>query len=107
MIPVELLYILICLAMALSVYAVWQYESRIYGNIVFGGFISSTLWFYLAANIITGNVFYTYSDMTDTLVDVPFFWIFVLFGVVMSIYTLLLAWEAITENKRAMEVPDI
>ena len=101
MIPVELVYILICLAFALSVYAVWHHDSRVYGNIVFGGFASSILWFYLAANVITGNVFYTYTDTTDAMVDVPFFWLFVLFGVVMCIYTLVLAWEAITESRAA------
>lgn len=99
MIPVELMYVLICLAFALSVYAVWHHDSRVYGNIVFGGFASSILWYFLAANIITGNVFYTYTDMTDTLVDVPFFWLFILFGVVMTIYTLALSWEAINETK--------
>lgn len=100
MIPVEMMYVLLCLAMALSVYAVWQHSNRVYGNIIFGGFASSILWFFLAGNVITGNIFYDFTDQTDTLVDVPFFWIFVLFGVIMTGYTLVLGYEAVTEREQ-------
>lgn len=99
MIPVEFLYVLIPLAMALSVYAVWHYDSRVYANITIGGITASILWFYCAANIITGNVFYEFSDETDTFIDVSFFWVFILMGVVMVIYTLALSLEAIVEKR--------
>ena len=99
MIPVELVYILAPLALALSVYAVWNLDNRIYANIVMGGFTSSILWFYLGANIITGNVFYTYTDESDILTDTPLFWIFILLGVVMGVYTLALTVEAVTEHQ--------
>jgi len=99
MIPVELVYILVPLAIALSVYAVWDLSNRIYSNIVMGGIMSSILWFYLAANIITENVFYTYTDETDVLIDTPLFWVFMLLGVVMTIYTLALVLEAIMERR--------
>ena len=96
--PIEMMYVLLCLAMALSVYAVWQHSNRVYGNIVFGGFSASVLWFYLAANVITGNIFFDYTDQTDTMVDIPFFWVFVLFGVIMTGYTLVLSFEAVKER---------
>jgi len=99
MIPIELLYILTPIAMVLSVYAVWNLDNRIYANIVMGGFTSSVLWFFLAANVVTENVFYTYTDESDILVDIPLFWVFILLGIVMTIYTLALALEAITERK--------
>jgi hypothetical protein len=102
MIPVELVYILAPLAMALSVYAVWNLDNRIYANIVMGGFTSSILWFFLAANVVTENIFYTYTDLTDTMVDMPLFWVFMLLGAVMSVYTLALALEAVTEHRLDM-----
>lgn len=98
MIPVELMYVLTPIAVALSAYAVWNLDNRVYANIVLGGFASSVLWFYLAANIITGNIFYDASDLTATLIDVPMFWLFILFGVAMTIYTLALGVEAIVEG---------
>ena len=102
MIPVELLYILTPLALALSIYAVWNLNNRIYANIVIGGFSSSVIWFFLAGNIVTGNVFYTFTDETDTFVDMSIFWVFILVGVVMTLYTLALSVEAIMEKR--MEV---
>ena len=102
MIPIELIYVLVPLAMALSIYAVWNLDNRVYANIVMGGFASSVLWFFLAANIITENVYYSVSNTTGitgtVMIDVPTFWVFILFGVVMMIYTIVLAIEAIMER---------
>jgi PKD repeat protein len=97
--PVGALYVLIPLAAILSIYAVSMYDNRIYANIVLGGFTSSVLWFFLAANIITGNVFYSANNKFCTLSDIPLFWVFMLLGVVMSVYTLALALEAVTERR--------
>ena len=98
MIPVELVYVLVPIAVVVSIFAVWNLDNRIYANIVLGGFISSILWYFLAANIITGNVMYDSSDMESVMIDVPLFWIFVLFGVALTIYTLVLLIEAIMEG---------
>lgn len=98
MIPVEMVYILITLAAGLSIYAVWHLDNRIYANIVLGGFTSSVLWFFLAANIITGNVFADVLDGTSTVIDIPLFWLFVMFGLAMTVYSLALAVEAIMEG---------
>ena len=103
MIPVELVYVLTPIAMVVSLYAVWNLDNRIYANIVLGGFIASVLWFFLGANVITGNVIYDPTDMGTVMIDVPLFWIFVLFGVAMTIYTLALSLEAIMER----DVPDV
>ena len=98
MIPVELVYVLVPIAVVVSIFAVWNLDNRIYANIVLGGFISSVLWYFLAANVITGNVMYDSSDMDSVMIDVPLFWIFVLFGVALTIYTLVLLIEAILEG---------
>ena len=102
MIPVEMVYILTTLATGLSIYAVWHLDNRIYANIVLGGFTSSVLWFFLAANVVTENVFYSVSNTSGmrgtVLADMPLFWVFVLFGVAMSIYTLVLSIEAVMER---------
>lgn len=103
MIPVELIYVLVPIAVVVSIFAVWNLDNRIYANIVLGGFISSVLWFFLAANVITGNVVYDSADMDSVMIDVPLFWIFILFGVASTIYTLVLSLEAISEGN----VPDI
>ena len=98
MIPVELVYVLVPIAVIVSLFAVWNLDNRIYANIVLGGFISSILWFFLAVNIITGNVVYDASDMESVMIDLPLFWIFVLFGIALTVYTLILSIEAITEG---------
>ena len=102
MIPIELIYVLVPLAMALSIYAVWNLDNRVYANIVMGGFASSVLWFFLAANVITENVYYSVSNTTGingtVMMDVPTFWVFVLFGIVMMVYTIVLSIEAIMER---------
>ena len=101
MIPVELVYVLTPVAIGVSIFAVWNLDNRIYANIVLGGFIASVLWFFLAANVITGNVVYDSSDMDTVMIDLPLFWIFVLFGVALTIYTLVLSIEAILERNIA------
>ena len=99
MIPIEFLYVLAPLAVALTIYAVKFYDNRVYANIIMGGFSSSILWFYLAGNIITGNIFYNFTDETDTFIDVSFFWVFVLMGIIITLYSLALAIEAIFEKR--------
>ena len=99
-IPATMIYLLIPLAMGLSMFAVWSYDNRVYANIVLGGFSSSVLWFFLAANVITGNIFLCSANRKCILTDISLFWLFVLFGVVMTIYSLALTVEAIMERKR-------
>lgn len=98
MIPVEMFYILTALAVGLSLYAVWHLDNRIYANIVIGGFSSSILWFFLAANVITENIFVDVEVATSQMIDVPLFWLMVLFGVAMTVYTVALSFEAVMEH---------
>ena len=102
MIPVELVYVVGAVALGLSIFAVWNLDNRVYANIILGGFVSSLLWFYLAGNVIVGNVFYTYEEQATVLKDLPLFWILIMFGAAMMIYSVILSVEAITET-----VPDI
>jgi hypothetical protein len=96
--PITFVYLLIPLALGLSVYAGWNYDNRVYANIVLGGMASAVLWFFLAANVITGNIFLCSANTRCVLSDLPLFWVFVLLGVVMTVYTLVMAVEAIRER---------
>ena len=97
MIPIELFCILASLAVGLSLYGVWNLSNRIYANIILGGMASSILWFFLAALVITGDVFYDV-DVNEVMIDTPLFWLMTMFGACMLIYTLLMSVEAIRER---------
>ena len=132
MISLELFEVLSGIAVALSLYAVWQLDNRVYANIILGGFISAILWFYLAGSIITGNV-NTFGAITPnqtfatvapanasyatitlmaystpvTLDDVPLFWVYILIGLAMASYTLIMLIEAAVERKRGKGISDL
>ena len=100
-VPVTAMFTLIPVALGMSIYTGWSSRNRVYGNIILGGVLSSILWFFLAGNIITGNVFYSPENKYCVVSDLPLFWIFVLFGVVMSIFSLILIIEVLMERHMA------
>jgi len=101
LIPMTFVYTLIPVAMGVSLYTGWSSQNRVYGNIILGGSVASIIRFFLGANVITGNVFYSSENKFCVVSDTPLFWIFILFGVMMAIYTLVLVVEAVMERDMA------
>lgn len=123
MIIPEVAITLLAIDAALTVYAFYDKDNRLYMNIV--GLILGTMFsFYLASAFITGavvmpgtvvqdtasntsgtwtNTTYTYLDLSGSVQDAGLMWLMVLVGIVQAVVVLLLVIDAIYEYRYSEE----
>jgi len=113
MIPPFMFWGLAAGALVLSIYTFLDNQNRVFGHI-FCGVAATIMWFLLGVNVMGGNVgetvpvasnlttenatvAYTYTSITVPMMDTGIGWVFIFFGVVMILITLLAVIEVIDE----------
>jgi hypothetical protein len=96
MIPISTFNLLIAVDILFIIYAVLDHRNRLYANII-ASFLAGLLSMYLAT-AITSDIVYEVIGGVATVVDSPSAGNFLnLVGVVMFVYTLIMAYEVIAE----------